>query len=256
MKYIIPLLFTLMTVTSCKTTEDIRREQIVENLSLQMVQTQKLTAETTIKIQDLESRIMKLTGQLEETGHEQKEVLGNAENRLKFQEEREKSLQEKISSLESKVVELSKQGAEQKKFIDKVLKSLNKISPTKGGKTLSPYQQAMNDYRRGRYKKAKVQLSELYNNKKIKGKRKARITHNLGMISYMDKNYKEALVYFSKLYTSFAKTSYASNGLLFLAKSFKELNQKEESKQTLQQLITQYPKSKQVAEAKKILKKL
>jgi TolA-binding protein len=257
MKSLITLISLALLLVSCKTTEDIQREQMIDNLSMQMVQTQKLTAETSIKLQSLEDRINQLTGKLEEADHQQQTVLGDAENNKKLQEEREKGFQTTVQSLEAKVTELNAVVEEQKSFINKVLKSLNKMAPaSKTKKKLSEYQQAMSHYKKGRYKSAKAMLMKMYSGKKYKGGKRARIIHNLGMIAYMDKKYNDALVLYSQLYTEHGKTSYAPNGLLFLAKSFVALDKKAEAKQTLEQLIGDYPKSKKIGEAKKMLKKL
>jgi len=111
----------------------------------------------------------------------------------------------------------------------------------------------MGDYKRGRYKSAKSKLADLYNNKLVSGSRKARVIHNLGMIAYMEKDNGAALTYFSTLFTEMPKSGYNKNGLLFLGKTFKRLGQTEEMKQTLNELITRWPKARQVSEAKKLL---
>ena len=110
-------------------------------------------------------------------------------------------------------------------------------------------------YRRAKYAQAKSILLDLVD-KKFSETRKARVIHNLGMIAYMDKENDKALAYFSRLFTEFPKTGYNKNGLMFLAKTLQRMKKNEEAKQALNELITRFPKAKQVAQAKKMLKQL
>ena len=76
------------------------------------------------------------------------------------------------------------------------------------------------------------------------------------MIAFMDKQDEKALVYFSKLFTQYPKSPYIRNGLLFLGKTFKRSGQVEEAKETFNQLVSQFPKTRQAKEASKLLKAL
>ena len=68
MKFFLPLAI-VATLVGCKTQEEIRREQMVDSLGVQMVQSQQLVADTTVKIQALEERLGGLTGKLDELDH-------------------------------------------------------------------------------------------------------------------------------------------------------------------------------------------
>jgi len=114
----------------------------------------------------------------------------------------------------------------------------------------------MDEYGKGRYAQAKGILLKLLEDKSIKGARKARVIHNLGMIAYMDKEFDKGLVYFSRLFTEFEKSGYNKNGLLYLARSFEKLGQKEQAVQTLNELINRFPDAKQVKNAKEMLNRL
>ena len=72
MKLLLPLI--LLFIFSCKTQEQIRRQQMVDNMAMQMVQNQKLSADTTMRLQNLEQQILETTGKFEEKDH-RKEVL-------------------------------------------------------------------------------------------------------------------------------------------------------------------------------------
>ncbi len=242
-------------MTACKTREDIAREQMVDNIAVQIQDNQKLSADATVRLQQIEERLSAITGKVEETQHEANQSIDTkvkiVEERLTLLETNQQSQTEKLKTIEGKL-------AQQDKYLKDVLKTLQGLSkkPSRSKKKSSPYQEAMRNYGKGKYKLAKTQLEELITNKKLKSSQIARITHNLGMIAYMDKDNQKALIYFSKLFTQYPKTGYNKNGLLFLARTFERLGQKEEAKQTLNELIQKFPKAKQVKQAKKMLGKL
>lgn len=250
------VLLVLVLLVSCKTQEDIDREQMVDGLSVQMVENQKLSADATARLQGLEERISGLNGQIEETDHNNKTTFSE---RFKNLEER-LLLMEESSKLQSSQLQTVTQKLEaQSKYIKDViggLKSLTNNKKSKKRRKSSLYNEAMENYKRARYKKAKKQFRQLLASKKLKYKQKTRTIHNLAMILYMNKKYSEAASLFSRLFTEHNKSSYNKNGLLYLAKSFKGLKKNEEAKQTLHELVSRFPKAKQVKEAKKMLAKL
>lgn len=250
------LISLLFLIGACKTQEEIQREQLVDNLSLQMVQGQKSQGELIVKYQTLEEQVALLSGELEQKGYNQEQ---KRQSELKGLEDRVLLLEESQKDVSEKMTLIQKQLEENKNFLSKVLKALNSKSKTKKTKKpvpKSPYWAAMENYKAGKYKVARNQLLDLLNGKKVKGTKKARVLHNLGMIEFMDKKNEDALVYFSKLFTEFSGSGYNKNGLLFLGKTFQRMGRKEEAKQTLEELVRRFPKAKQVNEAKKILKKL
>lgn len=248
------LLLLIVSFNSCKTQEEIAQGQMVETLNLQVSESQKLTAEATVRMQQLEERMNSITGQVEESGHQQKMTVQNQIKELKDKlivvEENNKSLNTEVASLKTSM-------EEQKAYLDKVLKSLTKMSAPKkkASKKLSDYDKAMATYKRGKYKEAKAELQELLK-QKLSGSKRSRVLHNLGMCSFILKQDDQVLIYFSKLFTDFPKSGYNKNGLLFLGKSFQRMNKKEEAKQTFNELLTRFPKAKQSSEAKKLLAKL
>ncbi len=253
MKWTILLLF-IISLNSCKTQEEIAQGQMVETLNLQVSESQKITAEATVRMQQLEERMNNITGQVEESGHQQKTTVQNQIKELKDKltvvEENNKSLNTEVASLKAEV-------ADQKIYLDKVLSSLTKMTATKtkSSKKVSAYDKAMATYKKGKYKEAKNLLQDLLK-KKLSGSQRSRVLHNLGMCSFILKQDDQVLIYFSKLFTDFPKSGYNKNGLLFLGKSFQRMNKKEEAKQTFNELLTRFPKAKQSGEAKKLLAKI
>jgi len=254
------ILITLLTLGACKTQEEIQREQIVDNLSIQMVENQKLTADSKVRLQGIEESLGMLTGQFEDTSHDTKQLLlkqiYSLTEKVTLLEEREKNSQNTLDVTQKRLTSIEDQLITQDKYLKKLLATLSGKVKKKSKKKMSKYDSAMFDYKKGRYKRAKSKLESLEGNKRIKGSKRARVLHNLGMISFIKKDDNSATAYFGKLFREFEKSNYNANGLLFLSKSLNRLGQKEQAKQTLQELIMRFPKSKKVKEAKKLLSKL
>ena len=129
MKRLSPLLTLslLISFTACKTQEDIRREKTVENLNEQVVQTQKNTANASARFNAIEEQLAKLTGQIEETGHNKQQEFKDVallKERLQSLEETSKKQTEYLRGLNEKL-------QEQSKYIDQVIKSLSTLTEQK-----------------------------------------------------------------------------------------------------------------------------
>ena len=251
-RFSLPLtLSSLILLGACQTQETIQREQMLDNLSLQLVQSQKLVADTTVKIQALEERMGMLTGQVEETGHKSnvaaEESMTSFSQRISLLEQSQTQNAKDLNEIKSTL-------ASQKVYLDKVVGMLSKLGAAESApkKKSSLFDEAMTNYRKGRYEAAKAQLLELEKDSSIKGTRKAHVLHNLGMTHYLSKDYNTASSYFSRLFTEHSDSSYNKNGLLFLAKSFRARKENAKAIATLDELLSRYPDAKQVAEAKKI----
>jgi len=253
------LLPLLILTTGCKTQEEIQREQMVDSMSLQMVESQKVVANASTQLQGIEEKLSSLSGSLEESNRANQEARSKEitllNERISVLEETNNSSLERLETVTARL-------DQQDKFIKEVLSTLKKLTSKKKkvskkkSKKRSAYDQALYNYSKRRYTKAKPQLEALLKGKKVSGSKKARVLHNLGMISYIRKKDQDAAIYFGKLFTEHSKSKYNANGLLYLAKSFKRQKQNEQAKQTLEEMINRFPKAKQVKEAKKILKTL
>ncbi|RLA61423.1 MAG: hypothetical protein DRQ88_12560 [Epsilonproteobacteria bacterium] len=246
------ILFFLLLIFSCKTQEQIQREQMVDNMAVQMQQGQKLSAEYTVRLQNLEEKLTQKIGSLEEIQHGHGE---KSSKDIELNKTNMSQLRLELKEQKKTLLLISDQMDQQKKYLKKLLSSLNKMAGEKPKKKKkSSYDQAMYLYKKGHYKRAQDALLKLLNNKRIKGNKKARVIHNLGMIAFMDKKYSDAVTLFSRLYTKYPKSPYTPRGLLFLGKSFKKINRQDEAKQVLQELVKNYPKSKYNKKAKQLLK--
>lgn len=244
------MIFCSLLFVGCQTQEDIQRDQKLQNLQSQIEDRQSLYSTYTDRIQALEERLSGVTGKVEESEFERNQKIGG----------KLENFEERIKALEESLIEIKETQKAQGDYIKKVLDSLEKMSKKTSkasrSKKKSPFANAMSHYRSGRYKTAKQELLELVGDKKLNADQRANVLHNLGMIAFMDKEDDKALVYFSKLFTQYPKSAYIRNGLLFLGKTFQRSGQTAEAKETFNQLISEFPKTRQGLEAKKILKTL
>lgn len=269
MKMKLICILSLVLFTACKTQEDIRREKAMDNISEKINQTQQISASSTARFQTLEEQITKLTGSVEEFAHnkgnDQKEVL-LLKDRINQLEEENKKQTENIKILADKV-------NEQTHYIEQVIKTLSdltdgKEAPKKKSEKneVEKKDRANNDstpsilnaialYKEKNYEASKVMFEELLDGK-IKKKDKSQALFYMGMIEYKAKKFDDAKIYFSRLYTEIPDSSFAPGALLNLAKSFTQLKAKDEAKQTLDELITRFPKSKEAIEGAKLKTKI
>ncbi|RPJ72181.1 MAG: hypothetical protein EHM20_14065 [Alphaproteobacteria bacterium] len=258
----------LFTFSACKTQEDIRREKSVESLNEQVAQTQKNTANSNSRFMAIEEQVAKLTGQVEKVAHNKQQDIKDAallKERLAGLEETNKKQNEYIKALDEKI-------QDQSAYIDQVIKSLSNLTDQQKERPASKKKNDRNDdeevskvatvksaiaqYKEKDYDSAKSAFQEILDTKKVKKKDKEAAFHYLGQIEFKNKNYEEAQVYFSKLFSENPNSSYAALSLLGLAKSFIQLKSKEEASQTIDELVTRFPKSKEALEGSKLKTKL
>jgi len=259
------LLAVILVNQGCKTQADIQRDRTVETLNQQIVSNQKSNANSNLRLQTIEEQVQKLTGMLDEAQFK------NTEGKKEYQ-----VLQEKLATMEENdrkqneaIRLLSERVAEQTKYLEEVIKSLNTLSDQKpraekksellvgvDSKNEISVQEGIRLYKAKSYDDAKEIFSQLVDNKKTKRKDKERSLQYLGLIEFKKKNFEEAKVYFSRLFSDYPESSYNATGLLFLARSFNELKQKEEAKFTLDELLTRFPNSSEAKEASKLKTKL
>jgi TolA-binding protein len=262
------ILSIIIVLPACKTQEDIRREKNVENLNEQVAQTQKSTANASSRFTALEEEMAKLTGKIEESTHNRQQEIKDAamiKERLASLEETNKKQTEFMKALNEKI-------QDQSKYIEQVISSLSSLNEQKEQAKKKAQQKeskeessssetatikgAIAKYKEKNLEASKEMFTTLLENKKIKKKDKETSFYYLGMIEYRGKNYEEAKVYFSKLFSENPDSTYGASTLLNLAKSFLQLKSKEEARQSLDELITRYPKSKEAVEGAKLKTKI
>ncbi len=244
---------------SCKSQEQIRREQLVDTMSVQLGQNQKLSADFSVRLETLEEQLSAFQGSLETSDHQKTQKFQSYGERIQALEELVETLNMNINEKDKTLQSIDERLKKQDSFIKEILSELKNAGGSKKSsaksKSLSPYQEAMDNYKRGRYNEARPQLEELLKGKLSK-KGEARVIHNLGMIAYMQKRNDDALTYFSKLFTEQPNSLYNANGLIHLAKTFNRMGQKDQAKETLKEMLKKFPKHHRVKIAKDLLSKL
>ncbi len=249
-------LLSLLLLIGCKSTEEIRREKLVDAMSIQMNQGQKISADLSIRIQNIEEQLSAFQGSLETSDHQKTQKFQSYGERIQALEELVESLNTNINEKDKTLQSIDDRLKKQDQFIKEILSTLKSGSKAKKtAKKVSPYQEAMTNYKKGRYKEARPQLENLLEGK-LSNKGKARVMHNLGMIAFMQKRDQDALTYFSKLFTEQPNSLYNANGLIHLAKTFDRLGQKDQAKETLKEMLNRFPKHHRAKIAEDLLKKL
>ncbi len=255
--FILIVCFVLTLVVSCKTTEQVQREKIVENLSGKVVKLQKDNADLSFAINDLQEKLSNIQGKKGEEEHKQKELTQEVVNRIRADLE---ILHEGIVAIKKDQEETKKEMQEQKAYIAQVVSTLGKINnpppaaPSK--KKISAFEEAQNLYSSGNcsqdVEKFKIQID----NSKTSGNEKATALHHIGICEHKQKNYDNSIVSLSKLVTNYPKSQKVPEALFYLGKNFLEKGQKNEAKQAFEEVLKRSPKSKLGESTKKILKTL
>jgi TolA-binding protein len=254
------LIASLLLFTGClKTTEQVRREQMVVDMNQQVGQNQKVVADMQTRIDELQKQVDSMNGRFEEIEHKSTE---SSKAEKMGMEATVTQLQEEVAILKSaqetqktEIKQLSQLVEQQKEFIQKVTKTLGGIS-SGVSKPRSRYDEANRLYEKGKLSEAKTLYLEILGTEKLGPAQNNLIYFNLGQIEFNNKKYDDALVYFSKIIANYPNSSYAPRSMLFIGKCFKAKEAKAEAKEAFQTLLKNYPKSPQVEMAKKELNEI
>jgi TolA-binding protein len=257
MKKMILLLALPLLFTSCfKTAEEIKREKQIDQ---QLQQSSEIIAHLTNQISELKGNLATTSGQIEEIDH--KRMKNTEAQELTFKQqidllsEQVKLLTEENTQNKAQILQLSEQVTGQKKFMKKVTGTLSKmsgVSPPSNGSSL--LKKAHTAFEKNKQKDAKILYQQVLQENKINNANKNHVYFNLGLLEYWNKKYDQALVYFSKIYTKYPRSSFAPRSLLYIARSFKKNNRMDEANASYQELIKNYPKSKHAKTASEELK--
>jgi TolA-binding protein len=257
----IVLLFFIVSLSSClRTAEQIERDKMVDSMAVGLKQNQSMAAEMVVRFKEFETKINELNGKIEESNYQIEQSLGKKQD----QENKEiAQLKELVNTLNKNYQKQSKELAElkvkmkeQDGYIKKVNKTLKKLTNTKAPSVDKRYKSAIALYEKKKFKKAEEIFLDIVDEKKLSASRRNRVLQSLGMISYRSKRYEEAIVFFSRIYTNYPKSSFAPFALLNIGKSLKNIGEKDQAKVSFSELLNKYPKSKHAQKAKSELDKL
>ena len=255
MKLTLLIVLSLITTSCFKTAEEIKREQ---QRNIQIEQSSQMVAELTLQVKDLQTKLANATGQIEEIDHNTKTK--TEETTMTFTQtiaqlsEQVKVLSQENKQNKIKIEALEKEVESQKKYIKNVNSTLGKIAEPTKSSSGNKLQAAHKAFEKNQQSKAITLYQEALSEGKINARQRNHARYNLGLLHYWKKDYDNALVYFSKIYTKYPKSSWAHKCLLYIGKSFKGQKKTAEANATFEELIKKYPKSSSAKKAKKEMK--
>ena len=252
----------LIFLSSCATQEEIERRELLKKLNSEMQGQQKIVKGLLLATQRIEKSLGTVSGKIEENEYQETISLEATVNELKQQiaklEEFQSLSSGKIAKNQQDLERLAKLANEQKSYTSKVLKELktinSEVSLEKASSKIT-LKNAIKLYQNKKYDIALSQFQELLRNPsnfKISKSDTPRIYHNIGIIYFIKKDYKNSQVYLSKLFTEFPDSGLNSSGLYHLGLSFKQLKNKEMMGQTFNLLKEKFPKSRYTKKAQKL----
>jgi TolA-binding protein len=253
MTRIFSVVLLLALSSACiKTAEQVNREKRFEAMSENMKDSQGLLAEAVAQMKDMQTQLDKLNGRVEELEHKQKQIDPATINKMN---ENLTLLQTQQQNDSQQLTQIQNELKEQRGFIEKVTASLSAMEKPRASSKKKSAKAELSDaldlVKSGKYTEAKPQLEALIDADGLSAGDNNKIMHGLGRIEYYTKNYDKALVYFSKVYTKFPKSSLAPSSLLYIAKSLKKMKKSAEAKEAFTRVAEDYPGSVEAAEAKK-----
>lgn len=262
MKTAIALFSLILLSTACiKTAEQVNREKKLDSISEQVKDSQGLVAEMASMLRDMQGQLDRQTGKIEELEHKvagsDLKQMSETLNLIKTQNE---ALTNENNQLKEQMGSLQNEMKEQRDFIEKVTKSLGTMkssstsSQKKSAKT--DLEKALNLIKDDKYKEARSLLEPIIDHEDLTPGEKNKVMHSLGKVEFYTKNYDQSLVYFSKVYTKYPKSSLAPNALLFIGRSLKSLNKKSEAKEAFEQVKENYAGTADAKLADSEIKKL
>jgi len=252
MMKLVALLALSLTLTGClKTAEQVRREQRVDNMSQQLADSQNIVADLTVMLKNLQGQIDTLSGKMEELEKNQQQLQGA---NLKEMGENLNLMKQQIDTIQQNQATQGEELKTQRGFIEKVtekLGTLNKSSsagPKKGPK--AEIAEARKLIGRRKFGDARSILEGMVNDSSVGAGDMNKVLHGLGEIEFAQKNWEKSLVFFSKIYTKYPKSSLAPSSLLHIGRALSHLGKKDEAAQAFQELKNQYPTSQAAREVR------
>jgi TolA-binding protein len=254
MKIVAFLIVSLMSVSCIKTAEQVQRERRLESMSEQMKDSQGLVADMVAQMKDMQAQMDKLNGRLEELEHKQKKL--NPETISKMNETLS-LVQTQQQAQGTQLQQIQNELKEQRGFIEKVTQSLSQAAkaPAKAQKknAKTELNEALELVKDNKYAEAKAELESFIDHPELTLGDQNKVIHGLGRAEFYTKNYEKALVYFSKVYSKYPKSSLAPSSLFFIGKSLASMGKTDESKEAFKKVLEDYPSSKEASQAKKEL---
>jgi TolA-binding protein len=250
MKFLSLLLLFVLSISCIKTADQVTREKRLESMSEQMNDSQGLVADMVSQMKDMQTQLDKLNGRLDEIEHRNKKIDPEGIKKMGENVDLVKTQQETQST---QLAQIQADLKDQKAFMEKLMTSLSNASSSKSQKksAKSELNSALALVKQDAYKKARPELEALIDHADLTPGDHNKVFHGLGKVEYYTKNHEKSLVYFSKIFTKYPRSSLAASSLLFIGRALDKLGKKPEAKEAFAKVIEDYGDSKEAIEAKK-----
>ena len=254
MSKILSILAILTLTVSCiKTADQVNREKRIDSMTEQVKDSQGLMADLISQIKDMQTQINQLNGKVEEIEYKQKQIDPQSIKKMSENLEHVKTKQESESG---QLTQIQNELKEQRIFMEKVTASLASMKSAPKAQKKSPKEElaeGLELIRKDKYADARKVLESLIDHSALTAGDHNKVLHGLGKVEYYTNNSEKALVYMSKIYTKYPKSSLAPSCLFFIGRSLKKLGKKEEATQAFKKVIEDYPGTKEAKDAQKEL---
>lgn len=248
----ISLMFVLILTAGCiKTADQVQRERRFENMTEQMKDSQGLVSDLLNQMKDMQSQLDKMNGKIEEIEYRQKNPEG-----LNKLNESVSLMQSQQQAEATQMLQVQNELKEQRAFLEKVTASLanvNKPAPAKKKSAKKELTEALGQVANNQFAEARINLEALIDHVDLTAGDHNKVFHGLGRTEYFSKKYEKALVYFSKIFTKYPRSSLAASSLLFIGRSLDKMGKKDEAREAFNKVMEDYPGTKEATEAKKEL---
>lgn len=253
MKFLGFFFLIVLSVSCIKTAEQVEREKRMESMSDQLKDSQGLVADMVSQMKDMQSQLDRLNGKLEEMEHRNKTLNSESFNKMNETLMVLKTQQENDTT---QLLQIQNEIKEQRAFIEKVTNSLTSAAPAPKAQKKSAKNElnhALELVKKNSYADARSELESLIDHPDLTPGDHNKVLHGLGKVEYYTKNFEKSLVYFSKIYSRFPKSSLAPSSLLFIGRNLEKMGKKDESKEAFAKVAEDYAGTKEAKEAKKEL---
>lgn len=236
-KIILLSLVLALSQSACMKTRSQIKEQSTENTN----EAEEATPVTVkrYEMDEIKSEMTRLSGKLEEIEHLQRS------NNVTEVKEYTSRLDGRIAELEKNqlLIMAELKGLKDKKAADD---TAARIAATPSKDLLAQANQLLGEKK---YDDAAEKL-KLIIDKNQKGKEAAEAFFGLGEIEFIQKNYKKAIVHYSKVQEAFTNSNRAAASLYKIGSSFQHLSMPKEAKGFFAELVERFPKSTEAKKAR------
>jgi TolA-binding protein len=243
MKFLASLALALLLTGCFQTAEEIRREQRVSQVDQELQQSRVTVAEMSTKHRELQDQINMLNGKIEEMTHQKNQLsdgqVSQITQLLTGQKAEIEELRLQLKKQSDATTEMQEKLKIQTAYLQEVTQGLDNLSSTPKTKSKkekkkdksaevvgdskdfpSKLKLVEEQIQAGKLAEAGALCESIIQDSAYSAGKHNQCRFKLGEIAYKKKNYEDALVYFSKIYTQWPKSSLAPESRFFNCQNF------------------------------------